>query len=53
MAHEVGAFLRCEEVDRDRDECDDLVEGAWPHARLFDRDCTAGGLCTAWFAHEV
>jgi hypothetical protein len=28
VAHEVGAFLRREEIDRGSDERDDLVEGA-------------------------
>ena len=28
MPDEVAAFLACEEVQRDRDELDDLVEGA-------------------------
>jgi len=29
VAHEVGAFLGREKVDRGRDECDDVVEGTW------------------------
>ena len=29
MAHEIGAFLRREEWQRDRNELDDLVEAAW------------------------